>query len=75
MKRLKVEIIKQKDDKKKADSKTEVNENLRKLLWTNISGRIQNGKTEGTKLEVGIGGERWMKTEFVTKLIEEKYII
>lgn len=50
--------------RKKANCKKDINENLRKLLWTNTtSGRIQNCKTEGTKSEVGIGGEGWMKNE------------
>lgn len=47
MKRLKVEVIKWKDDKNKVNCKKVVNENLRKLLWTNrTSGKIQNGETK-----------------------------
>jgi len=55
--------------RKEANCKKDINENLRKLLWTNTtSRRIQNGKTEGSKIEAEIGGEIWMKNEGICNL-------
>lgn len=51
MKTQQVEVINEKNTRNNCHFKKDINEKLRKLLWTNItSERFQNSKTDNQKL-------------------------